>query len=67
MASFFTLSFECKVSKLLSIEFQLITVAINSHFYINSICLCEQNEVKKKIKDSYLKKKIKDHLSNYKC
>lgn len=48
MASFFTLSFECKVSKLLSIEFQLITVAINSHFYINSICLCEQNEVKKK-------------------
>ena len=41
---FFTVTFECKVSILLSIEFQLINTDIHSHFYIK----CSKNKIKKR-------------------
>lgn len=46
---FFALPFECRVSKLLSLS---LLMFINSHFYINSIYVCELNEVKKNDQDS---------------
>ena len=46
---FFTVTFECKVSKLLSIEFQLINTDIHSHFYIK----CSKNKIKKREKGPF--------------